>query len=189
MKIRENWVYTLEFPSGETYVGKSKAVRTSERWNEKKYGGKVCEAITKYGWENVEKTVVKDNLTDDEALQLEGLLIYFYKSNGKSLNTNNSGDYVPHSHPRVLLTDEEKKERRRAYEAKRRQDPKRKAYVKLIQMEFYKEYNKKIENRIYAAVAQHNRRHPDDIKETPLEAKKRYLETGEIPTYIKLRNK
>lgn len=136
-------------------------------------------AIKYYGWENIKKTVVAEGLTHDEAVELEGELIALFKRLGVSLNSYNSGKYVHHSSPRVLLTPEERKTRALEYERRRRQKPERKAYLT--------EYQKKAECKIYNAVAGWNRNHPDRVVETPLEAKQKYIATGYIPSYITIR--
>lgn len=41
------------------------------------------------------------------------------------------------------------------------------------------------EGKIYNRVCAFNHYHPDQIKETPLEAKQKYLQWGYIPDYIK----
>lgn len=46
----------------------------------------------------------------------------------------------------------------------------------------------KPENKIYSRVSSFNYRHPELAVETPLEAKRKYLEYGYIPTYIKKHN-
>lgn len=43
----------------------------------------------------------------------------------------------------------------------------------------------KPEGKIYNRVTSFNQKHPDKMTETPMEAKRKYLETGYIPPYIK----
>ena len=52
-------------------------------------------AIEKYGWENFEHTVIADNLSEDEAKDLETILIQEYKTQDKRFGYNISpgGDW------------------------------------------------------------------------------------------------
>lgn len=69
-------VYTITSPEGKVYVGKSKA-SWRELWKRQRYGEgykphkELYADIKKYGWGNFKRECVADNLTPEEASQLE----------------------------------------------------------------------------------------------------------------------
>lgn len=66
-------VYILLFPKGEVYIGKTHR-DIKVRWrNGNGYPDimTVRSAIDKYGWENIEKKILYENLTKEEAARLE----------------------------------------------------------------------------------------------------------------------
>jgi group I intron endonuclease len=83
-------VYLHRFPNGKVYVGITKQ-QPEIRWQ---YGGGyrsnsyMSFAIKKYGWENVEHEILADFLTEEEACEMEVLLIKKYKSNIREYGYN-----------------------------------------------------------------------------------------------------
>ena len=69
-------VYTITSPEGKIYVGKSKA-SWRELWKRQRYGegykghAELYADIKKYGWGNFKRECVANNLTREEASQLE----------------------------------------------------------------------------------------------------------------------
>jgi group I intron endonuclease len=83
-------VYRLTSPSGKVYIGiTSKPVK--RRWNNG-WGYKRCpamnNAIRKYGWENIKKEVLLEGTTENEAKELETLLIKLHRSNESKYGYN-----------------------------------------------------------------------------------------------------
>lgn len=68
-------VYEFTFPNGKKYYGHTFSIES--RW-QNGYGykkQKVGEAIEEFGWENVEKKIIAENLTKSNAQMLERSLI------------------------------------------------------------------------------------------------------------------
>ena len=77
-------VYVHIFPNGKKYYGISK--NTDKRWkNGKGYKGKpeMYKDILKYGWNNIEHIILKENLNFYEAQKIENELIYKNSTNDK----------------------------------------------------------------------------------------------------------
>lgn len=76
--MEENYrIYKLESPSGKCYIGQTKR-KPELRWrNGKNYGLSTAlgKAIKKYGWDSFKKEVLVENLSLEEANQLEQDLI------------------------------------------------------------------------------------------------------------------
>lgn len=75
MEIGQYCVYELTFPNGRKYYGH--AINTKIRWKDGEgYNHQeVGKAIKEFGWENVEKKIIAENLTKDNALLIERTLI------------------------------------------------------------------------------------------------------------------
>ena len=106
-------VYVHTSPSGKMYVGiTSRDVR--QRWqNGRGYikNDHFYRAIQKYGWNNFEHEVIAENLTKDEACEMEKALIKKLKSNDYHFGYNlsaggegNTGIYGYNSHNFIDLT-------------------------------------------------------------------------------------
>lgn len=83
-------VYIHRFPNGKIYVGITKQ-KPEYRWrNGKHYSNNIymTNAITKYGWDNIEHIILYNNLTKEQAEQKEIELIKFYKSNIREFGYN-----------------------------------------------------------------------------------------------------
>lgn len=90
-------IYMLEFPNNKKYIGCTKSrfnYRTGA--NGSKYTAtKIKEAITKYGWNNVKKTIIKDKLTYQEAKYYENFYITKYNTLDDlyGYNSKEGGDF------------------------------------------------------------------------------------------------
>lgn len=92
-------VYLHRTPSNKVYVGMTqKSVK--QRWGTNGNGYKTQQlfwrAIQKYGWENIQHEIIADNLSKEEACELETALIAKYQSNNCEFGYNISagGDIV-----------------------------------------------------------------------------------------------
>ena len=87
---REYSVYKHTTPSGKIYIGLT-SLRPEERWDSGHgYKNNVyfTNAIKKYGWNNIKHEIIQDNLTPEEASQLEYELILEYDSTNPSKGYN-----------------------------------------------------------------------------------------------------
>lgn len=90
-------VYKHTAPNNKVYIGIT-SQRLNDRWRRGK-GYKHCRhfnsAIQKYGWENIKHEVIKDNLTEQEALVMEIEQIKKYKSDTPEFgyNISHGGNY------------------------------------------------------------------------------------------------
>lgn len=75
-------VYMLTFPDGKKYIGQTKSGETKKRWKNGAgyYGMKVFRHILAAGWNNIKTEVLFDNLTQEEASDLELQMIEKYDS-------------------------------------------------------------------------------------------------------------
>ena len=78
-----NWkVYRHIFPNGKSYIGITHRT-VEERWgkNGEKYNSQIVgKAIAKYGWENIQHIILKENLSQQQASYYEQQYIKTYKS-------------------------------------------------------------------------------------------------------------
>lgn len=80
-------VYIHTFPNGKRYIGICKG-STQKRWRSGKgydMHPVMKSAISKYGWENIKHEIVATDLTQEEALKMEEMLIAQYKTFPPSL--------------------------------------------------------------------------------------------------------
>lgn len=93
--------------NGKIYIGLTSMV-PEERWkNGKGYqaGTHFRNAINKYGWDNFEHKIIKDNLTKDEAAYWEMYYISFYNSSDRRYGYNmSSGGENGGGHPQTEET-------------------------------------------------------------------------------------
>lgn len=85
-------VYMHILPNGKKYVGITSKQNAEERWrNGTAYNNYFKKAIKKYGWDNIQHIILYENLTEEEAKQIEINLIKKYdltnKNNGYNLST------------------------------------------------------------------------------------------------------
>ena len=192
------WVYVHRTPDGMYYVGYSGGEdgnkQPNERWQPYQYQHTTLLPYIENGeWANIQHLVIKDGLTEDEAKHWENRLICIYRSIGRCLNKQRSGGitkqdnykktyYQEHRNELLEKTkkyQEEHKDERKQYKQKYYQEHQEE--LKTV----FKKRNQTPEGKIYNRVTNYNRLHPNQIKETPLEAKQKYLEYGYILDYIK----
>ena len=85
-------VYAHKFPNGKYYIGLTKQ-NPIRRWNNGN-GYKeqpVYKEIQLFGWENIEHIIVKSNLTQEEAQELEQRLIFLTNSMIDGYNNHKGG--------------------------------------------------------------------------------------------------
>lgn len=88
-------VYEHVFPNGKKYIGISSDVE--KRWrNGKGYEtqGKIANAISRYGWENVKHNVIVDGVTKEQAEALERYLIAELDTIKNGYNTAIGGENI-----------------------------------------------------------------------------------------------
>lgn len=192
------WVYVIKTPNDMYYPGysggKDGNKQPNERWQPKQYQHTALLAyIEEFGWNNLEKIVVADGLTEDEAKYWENRLINIYTAIGRCLNKKRSGNISKQDNYKKMYYQEHRNElleKIKKYQEEHkdeRKEYKQKYYQKHQEelKQHFKQRNSTPEGKIYNRVTNYNRLHPYKIKETPLEAKQKYLETGYIPDYIK----
>lgn len=89
MNERPYSLYRLTFPDGLMYFGITKQI-PSKRWaNGKGYAGqnKIYNAIRQYGWENIKKDVIRQDLSEQEALAYETVCIRYFNTVDHGYNT------------------------------------------------------------------------------------------------------
>lgn len=118
-------LYMHTFPNNKKYIGVTKT-RLQKRFgkNGNRYTSKQMKnAIDKYGWQNVEHTIIKDNLSYNEAVELEHLYILKYKANDIAFGYNknkggafseNKKSYTHTLTPKRIAWYEQLKNRRRS---------------------------------------------------------------------------
>ena len=89
-------VYKHSFPNGKVYIGIT-SMETWERWKGGtgyKHQPMMWNAIQKYGWKNIDHSIVCDGLTKTEAEALEVELIRKYRANNRryGYNIDNGGN-------------------------------------------------------------------------------------------------
>lgn len=177
-KVTGFWVYALITPDGMFYIGYSGKRYCSERWYKSNYKSTSLQPyIEKYGWENIRKVVLCYNLTEDQALLLEDLLIQEARKGGWCINDRRSGGN------RQTEWRKERVELKREYDKQYRLIHTEEKRIKNKQR--YDILMSTPEGKIYYRVKTFNKRHKDLKIETPLEAKQKYLQRGYIPDYIK----
>lgn len=82
-------LYRLTFPDGRLYFGITKQ-KPQDRWaGGRGYKGqaKIYEAIERFGWQNIRKDIVKNQLTEQEALAFETVSIRYFNTVDSGYNT------------------------------------------------------------------------------------------------------
>lgn len=82
-------VYMHKFPNNKVYIGIT-GKRITERWRNGKgsYNQYFCNAVQKYGWDNIEHIILVEGITKEEACKIEIKLISEYKSNNPEFGYN-----------------------------------------------------------------------------------------------------
>lgn len=84
-------IYRYTFPNGKIYIGKTKTtIEQRAGSNGCRYGVNtlVGKAIHKYGWLNVKKEILRNNLSEFDANQMERQLIKQYDANNREVGYN-----------------------------------------------------------------------------------------------------
>lgn len=176
----------------EYYTGVTTNIKW--RWRPKNYKNSLLwPYIKKEGWKNITHTVIYTTTDREKAYKAEDRLIHLYATLGKSLNRRRSGlketgdstRYWREYKRMKQATEKEWVENYNAYhrEYNRRRKEEDPEWEKK-KREYNRKYNSRPEQRIYNRVRTFNRNHPDKAKETPIEAKRRYIKTGYVPDYI-----
>ena len=87
-------VYVLTFPDNRKYIGMTRQP-IKRRWKANEYKSKAMkEAISTFGWDNVKKEIIAENLNLEQAGKLEVELIEKYKTLDRNygFNTTRGGD-------------------------------------------------------------------------------------------------
>lgn len=99
MQVTKRYVvYRHIFPNGKSYIGITCVTPYYYRWRAGSgYRGqpKVCNAIKKYGWDNIKHELLYENLSLTEANEMEQSMITKYNSveNGYNVSTGGGGTY------------------------------------------------------------------------------------------------
>lgn len=182
-KTIDYWVYTHITPNKEVYIGMSKQ-QPCQRWQPSNYNtNSLAPYIEKYGWENIEHKVLIDGLTEQQARLVEDWFISKATADGFCINERRSGGLAKNDKKMYMKQyNEERKQYYKEYNKVHKEE--KKEYDK----KYRKQRNSTPEGKIYKRVSNYNKRHPDKVVETPMEARQKYLETGYIPNYIKFKN-
>lgn len=90
--VRNYSVYMFNFNLiNKRYIGHTNQTKLNKRWNNGdgyKYNQELYNTIKSYGWDNVEKTVISNNLTKEEAIKLEQSLIELYNTQNPKYGFN-----------------------------------------------------------------------------------------------------
>ena len=84
-------IYMYTFPNGKIYIGKTKnSIESRAGSNGVRYGDNslVGRAIRKYGWINVKKEILVDNITDEDANRIEREMIAKFNSTDRLIGYN-----------------------------------------------------------------------------------------------------
>lgn len=89
-EVKGYWVYSIKIKSnGKYYIGVSQ-MQCRQRWHKSAYkGGSLKEYLQE--WESMEKTVLVDNLTKEQAYQYEDNIIRALQMNDLCINKQRSG--------------------------------------------------------------------------------------------------
>lgn len=179
--MEDNKTYTVYIHKVDTdegpvyYTGVTTDVK--QRWRQCEYKGTALWLyIEQFGWDNIKHVVVIDGLTYKKSREVEDMLIHCYKSLGRCINQRRSG--------LIEVSDHQTYIRKYMYN-RRKNDTDFAKRQRLSDNKHKRAILATPEGKIYNRVNGFNRRHPDRAIETPLEAKRKYLESGYIPDYIK----
>lgn len=114
-------IYYHKSPSGKYYIGQT-SDPIKKRWgvDGKRYISCTLfyKAICKYGWNNIEHSVLATNLSKEDADKLEIWLIAKYKSLGLSYNIADGGSCTLGEHPMLGKKHSEESKRKMSESAK-----------------------------------------------------------------------
>lgn len=214
MEEKKYTVYGLRTPDNMYYVGVT-SQNVIKRWNNGSgYDKGIMGAkVKEIGWSAFEKVVFMSELSREDALDVEDMLICLYQSLGCSLNQFRSGHIFINNKKNYKkeLLKRNKDYFERYCDYRQRYNEEHKDEIKLRNRKYYEEHIDEIkeqqkqyyeenkgkckeyakskrstpEGKIYNRVTSFNRYHPDRITESPLEARDNYLKYHIIPQYIK----
>ena len=177
------WVYTHRTPDNMYYVGVSQQ-QPSKRWQPSHYRTLSLELyIDQYGWNNIEHLVVKDALTEEQAIYWEERFIQMYTEMGCCINQRCSG-YIYKNNKKEYKQQYQQQPEWKEYKQQYNQQYNQRPEVKEYHRQYDQQYNQRPERKVYNRVAAYNQKHYNRLI-TPLEAKEMYLLTGYIPDFIK----
>lgn len=144
MKNEKFCVYQHKTPNGKYYIGIT-SLKPERRWqNGFGYLNQVFgRAVLKYGWDNIEHTVLYKDLNQKEAELIEEDLIFFYKQQKLSYNVDNG------SNSSISKRTEESKKKMSDSLKKKWQDPEFKEKMRLVYMKRRGTKNKMTPERIF----------------------------------------
>ena len=184
------WVYIHTTPNGMHYVGVSTRKYTSQRWQPSHYKETALQTyIERFGWAAIDHTVVAYVDNEKLALLYEDALMSEFAKQGKLINVKGSGghardnDDVWRAAHRKANEKYQQSEHGKAVHRKADAKYKQSERGRAVQRKASAKYRAKPEGKIYERVRNYNKTHTPI--ETPLEAKRKYLEFGYIPPYIK----
>lgn len=179
-KVTGWWPYVIKTPNNMYYVGFGGGVNGTEqihqRWHPKLYEQTALyQYIKEFGWENLEKVVLIDGLTEEEARKWEDKLICMYITMGCCINKNRSGN----------ITKDKKKYCKEYYQNhKTKLKEMRKKYYQTHKEEIreynkkYRETHKKEKNINFTGMTVWNK----DLKEVYTMSHKSYTQTTFLET-------
>lgn len=176
--MKKYTVYKHTTPNGMVYIGVTSNYK--ERCFPSLYRSEPFKShIQSHGWNNIKHEIIKQFDNKKDALLLEDALIKYYKDEKISLNKNRSG----YGKIKKIEKDTEKQERKKERISNYK---KHKEYY----ANYYSNFRNTNEGKIYYRVNAHNQYckkigRIEYIIETPAEARKKYLDFGYIPSYIK----
>lgn len=90
-KVSGYWIYSIKIPSiNKYYIGMSRRKECWERWCKSKYKGSSLEPYFSE-WQSMEKTILANGLTKEEALKYEDNIIQALSMNDLCINSKRSG--------------------------------------------------------------------------------------------------
>lgn len=122
-------IYKLTFPNGKVYIGQTK-LQPEQRWkNGKGYKGQaVYIPIITYGWDNVKKEILHENLTAEQANELETHYIKVFNARINGYNQDDGGGASVNQFQKTMWID--------------RHDPGAINYIKIGNLDFFSAYNR-----------------------------------------------
>ena len=196
-------VYCHITPDEMFYIGKTKNIKS--RWYPVGYKTTSLQPyIEKYGWENIRHVVLKDGLTEDQALVLECLLIDEATRQGFCINKQRSGmiwsdnykEYLKIYNQRPDVKERrheynqrpEVKERQREYkkrpEVQERERERKREYEQLPEVkQRRREYDKKRNQTEKRKEYKHEYNQRPEVKEHKREYQREYQKTEKYKEY------
>ena len=119
-------LYKHTCPNNKCYIGITSRKNPNIRWrnglayiyNNSNHNTKFANAILKYGWDNIKHEILFDNLSKDEACELEKKYIKYFKDLNLSLNLTDGGDGIWG----YKFTDEQRKKLSESHKGKKQSE-------------------------------------------------------------------